>query len=165
MNDDNHDEYNTIIRLTGKGRRHNHKHHHTGGNSSSGNATGGQQHKYYPTNGMAGRRCRNAFTGIDYEWRVGSTAAYDNLFHTVDTTGKCDGEGYLIAVKNQKVGLYPNPNPNHLYYDDPEQFMRHQRILLHPELVKSWRERHQQLHHQQVDLASATFDATITTEQ
>ena len=141
MNDDNDSvEYDTIIRLSGSGKRHfKHRHH------NSVNANNGQQHKYYPTSGQAGKRCRNAMTGVEYAWRVGTTAALDNLFHSVDTTGKCDAEGFLISAKSQKYGVYPNPNPNHLYYDSPEQFMRHQRILLNPELVKRWRERHQQV--------------------
>lgn len=104
------------------------------------------QRQYYPTTATAGKRCRNALTGVDYEWRVGSLAAKENLFHSVDTTGKCDPEGYRIPVKSYRADtsnvVYPNPNPNHLYYDSPEQFMRHQRIILLPEFVQRWHETH-----------------------
>jgi hypothetical protein len=104
------------------------------------------QRQYYPTNATAGKRCRNALTGVEYEWRVGSLKATENLFHSVDTTGKCDTEGYRIPVKSYRSDVstyvYPNPNPNHLYYDSPEQFMRHQRIILTPEFVQRWHETH-----------------------
>jgi len=104
------------------------------------------QRQYYPTNATAGKRCRNALTGVDYEWRVGSLVATQNLFHSVDTTGKCDADGYRIPVKSYRSEIstyvYPNPNPNHLYYDSPEQFMRHQRIILTPEFVQRWHETH-----------------------
>ena len=102
------------------------------------------QRQYYPTSATAGKRCRNALTGVEYEWRVGSLAATENLFHSVDTTGKCDVEGFRIPVKSYRsdISSYVYPNPNHLYYDSPEQFMRHQRIILTPEFVQRWHETH-----------------------
>jgi len=120
--------------------------HHNSKKGRKHNYSNFSQRQYYPTSGTAGKRCRNALTGVDYEWRVGSLAAKENLFHSVDTTGKCDPEGYRIPVKNYRSDnstyIYPNPNPNHLYYDSPEQFMRHQRIILSSEFVQRWHETH-----------------------
>jgi hypothetical protein len=114
------------------------------------------QRKYFPSNG-AMSRIRNALTGVEYPfWRTGSQAAYDNLFHIVDTTGVCDNEGYVIAVKARKYTQYPNPQPNHLYYDNPEQFMRHQHIALNPTFVAQWRSR-------RAEMALAANQSTTST--
>jgi hypothetical protein len=31
-----------------------------------------------------------------------------------------------------------NPNPIHLYYDSPEEFMRHRNCTVSPALIESW---------------------------
>lgn len=79
----------------------------------------------------------NAETGVRYPFRVGSNASRC-LFKMIDTTGACDRNGFLI---NKMDESYPNRNPNHIYYDSPEQYMRHQRTTLDSEFVRSYHER------------------------
>ena len=93
---------------------------------------------YYPSNKQNKFIC-NAVTGVPYPWRVGSIESRQ-LYKTFDTTGTCDEEGRLM--RNDDV-RYPNRNPNHLYYDSPEQFMRHTGIKLDPTYVQSWHNKHQ----------------------
>ena len=89
---------------------------------------------YYPSN-MQGGFIVNAITGIEYPWRVGSKDAR-RLFRAVDTTGTHDKEGRKLKPNSAD---FPNPNPNHLYYDSPQQFMQHRRAKITPALVEQWR--------------------------
>ena len=89
--------------------------------------------RYYPSN-KAQTFIKNAVNGSEYEWRVGSKEE-QGLFKTVDATGTCDSKGYVI--KNQSV--LPNPNPNHLYYDSPEQCMRHLNVTYSNDFIEKWR--------------------------
>jgi hypothetical protein len=89
--------------------------------------------KYYPSNKQQAL-IKNALTGLPYLWRVG-TIDEKRLFKVVDTTGTCDGEGYLI----RRGGVLPNPNPNHLYYDSPDQCMSHLNLTFEKALIDSWR--------------------------
>ena len=92
-------------------------------------------HKYFPSNTQQAL-IRNAVTGEKYEWLVGS-AASAKLFKMVDTTGTCDTDGYVIKSRDS----LPNHNPNHLYYDSPEQAMSNLNISLSSELIERWRTR------------------------
>ena len=91
---------------------------------------------YFPSN-VQDSFIVNAETGVRYPWRVGSSGSRC-LFKMVDTTGACDRNGFLINTRDES---YPNRNPNHIYYDTPEQYMRHQRTTLDPELLKSYHKR------------------------
>jgi hypothetical protein len=88
---------------------------------------------YYPSNKHNKFIC-NAVTGVPYPWRVGSKESRF-LYKTVDSTGTCDEDGRLMRKDDVR---YPNRNPNHLYYDSPEQFMRHSNIKLDPAYVQQW---------------------------
>ena len=85
---------------------------------------------YYPSN-VPDQYIVNAVTGDPYPYRVGS---YDSLrlFHVTDATGYCDSQGIS--------GGY-NPEPNHLYYSDPREYMRHRgrRTPLTTSFIESWR--------------------------
>jgi hypothetical protein len=95
---------------------------------------------YYPSN-IPDSFIVNAVTGVAYPWKVGSNDS-KRLFKVYDTLGLHDKHGVKIPkrVKNnsrfQKSEI--NPNPNQLYYESPQEFMRHQRYTVNPELINSW---------------------------
>ena len=91
--------------------------------------------KYYPSN-KAQSLIRNAMTGEQYPYVVGSSDQA-RLYKTIDVTGACDADGYVITSRKEPT----NPNPNHLFYDNPEECMRHLRIKISPENVLQWRMR------------------------
>ena len=93
--------------------------------------------RYYPSN-KAQSYIRNAVTGVKYSFTVGS-AAHRALYKMVDATGTCDSDGFVITSKYD----LPNSNPNHLFYDSPEQCMSNLRISIQPEDIMRWRERTQ----------------------
>ena len=76
----------------------------------------------------------NAETGSTYSFRVGSNESR-YLFKIVDTTGVCDSNGYELNPRDES---YPNRNPNHIFYDNPEQFEKHQKILLSHVIQEKW---------------------------
>ncbi len=88
---------------------------------------------YYPSN-VPDQFIKNAVTGIKYPWRVGSFDS-SQLFKVVDTIGKYDSSGYKIKPNSKN---YPNPSPNHCYYDSPQQFMVHRKMIVQPELIERW---------------------------
>ena len=112
----------------------------------------------YYTSNVSNTFIRNAATGVMYPFKVGSNESRQ-LFKIVDTTGLYDVNGKRITPPRQrsKTGvaasslLQTNPNPNHLYYDSPEEYARHfstkQRlnVNLNPEFVKGWHERRKTL--------------------
>jgi len=88
---------------------------------------------YYPSN-TQGTFIVNAITGVEYPWRVGTKEAR-RLFHSIDTAGRRDKQGYKLKVTSPD---YPNPNPNNYYYDSPQQYMQHQQATLTSELIEKW---------------------------
>jgi len=80
---------------------------------------------------------RNAVTGVPYPFVVGS-AEQSSLYKLVDTTGTCDSDGYVIKSRND----LPNFNPNHLFFDSPEQCMKHMHITISSQHVKKWHDTH-----------------------
>jgi hypothetical protein len=81
---------------------------------------------------------KNAITGVAYPWKVGSKDA-KRLFKVVDTLGLHDKNGTKIPGRKRRsdVGQI-NSNPNHLYYDSPEEFTRHRNCKVNQELIESW---------------------------
>ena len=79
----------------------------------------------------------NAETGSTYSWRVGSHESR-YLFKIVDTTGVCDSNGYELDPRDDS---YPNRNPNHIFYDSPEQYMKHQRTTMDPHFSEQFKKR------------------------
>lgn len=69
---------------------------------------------YYPSNSLESAVV-NAVSGKPYPFAVGSLASL-RLFHVTDATGAINSAGV--------AGEY-NREPNHLYYDNPQQYMRH----------------------------------------
>lgn len=95
--------------------------------------------RYYPSN-KAQMLIRNAVTGVNYPYLVGSNEQR-RLYKMIDTTGTCNSEGFIIKTKCD----LPNPNPNHLFYDSPEQCMGQLRIVIPPDAIAKWRERLQSI--------------------
>ncbi len=118
---------------------------------------GGKNKMVYFASNVQNNFIRNASTGVQYPFRVGSKESRQ-LFKIVDTTGRYDANGKKIYPLRYRTGkgkkqdsssfeILPNPNPNHLYYDTPEEYVSHvyakQRMTanLNPDFVKRWHER------------------------
>lgn len=69
---------------------------------------------YYPSNSLE-TPVVNAVSGVPYPFAVGSLASM-RLYHVTDATGTTSASGAAEGF---------NPEPNHLYYDNPQQYMRH----------------------------------------
>ena len=84
---------------------------------------------YYPSN-IQEQYVVNAVSGAPYPFRVGSLESL-RLFHVTDATGMCDSRGLRGAV---------NREPNHLYYTNPQEYMRHRggRQAFDSALVEAW---------------------------
>jgi hypothetical protein len=91
--------------------------------------------RYFPSNKQQSF-IKNAATGVAYPYKVGSNEQL-MLYKIVDATGTCDEHGYVLKSRSD----LPNPNTNHLFFDSPEQCMRHMRLTLNPEDVKRWHEK------------------------
>ena len=85
---------------------------------------------YHPSN-FQEQYVVNAVTGAPYPFRVGSLESL-RLFHVTDATGTCDSRGLRGTL---------NREPNHLYYTDPQEYMRHRggRQALDRAFVEAWR--------------------------
>ena len=85
---------------------------------------------YYPSN-IPEQYVVNAVSGIPYPFRVGSFESL-RLFHITDATGMCDSKGVRGTL---------NREPNHLYYTDPQEYMRHRggRKAFPSAFVDAWR--------------------------
>lgn len=92
---------------------------------------------YYPTTLRS--RIVNAKTGHAYPYLQGSYEELQ-LFKIIDSTARCDGCGFL-QTRQDPV----NRDPIFLYYDNPEQCMRHMRITFSPERIRVWRENHKRM--------------------
>ena len=90
---------------------------------------GDWRRSYYPSN-VQEQYVVNAVSGVPYPFRVGSLESL-RLFHVTDATGMCDNRGIRGAL---------NREPNHLYYTDPQEYMRHRggRQALSNAFVDAW---------------------------
>ena len=86
----------------------------------------------YYTSNKSNMFIKNAITGSFYDYKVGSFKSAQ-LFKVVDTIGHHDKDG-----RNIKNITGFNCSPNHLYYDTPEEFMRHRNCSLSQELINAW---------------------------
>ena len=93
---------------------------------------------YYPSNGK-GAVIVNAYTGQPYPWRTCSINAL-RLFRVVDSTGRCDSRGYFDRIGNHRDTF--NKEPNILYYDGPNDYMRHK---VSHSIVTAWNDTRAQL--------------------
>ena len=92
---------------------------------------------YYPSN-TPDAFIKNAITGTAYPWKVGSKDS-KRLFKVVDALGLHDKQGIKLPGRKRRSDVgQVNPNPNHLYYDSPEEFMRHRNCTVGQSLIESW---------------------------
>ena len=89
---------------------------------------------YYPSN-RNGNLAVNAATGVEYEWKVGSFDMH-RLYTVVDASGYYDRRGYL-----RRKNSPPNYEPNHLYFDSPDQASKHLRMSVSEKVAQEWREK------------------------
>ena len=87
----------------------------------------------YYTSNVPDSFIKNAFTGHIYPYKVGSLESL-KLYKVMDSTGTIDKDGVRLNVKSR-----PNSQPNILYYDNPEEYMRHRRIKLDSDKINSWK--------------------------
>ena len=92
--------------------------------------------RYFPSN-KPQTFIKNAVSGVPYPYKVGSNEQ-SLLYKIVDATGTCDENGYVLRSRSD----LPNPNTNHLFFDNPEQCMSHMRLTLNPAVVKRWHEKY-----------------------
>lgn len=88
-----------------------------------------KRRRYHPT--KLGGLCVNAATGQRYPIAQGSFEEL-RLFKMIDATAFYDKDGFLLE-KNQS-----NPDSNILYYDSPEEYMRHMKTRIAQEDVNRW---------------------------
>jgi len=103
-----------------------------------------RERAYFPSNNMMDF-VRNALTGGYYPYRSGTFDTM-RLYKVVDTTGKCDRNGVILLPTEKQ-----NHNPNILYYDSPEQYMKHRKVKLQVSDVNKWYERNTRLFGSRVD--------------
>ena len=97
-----------------------------------------RERAYFPTNNIMDY-VRNAVTGFQYPYRAGTFETF-RLYKVFDTTGRCDKNG-IIRLENEKV----NDSPNILYYDSPEQYMKHRKVKISQVDVNNWYDRNTRL--------------------
>lgn len=92
--------------------------------------------KCFPSNTM-GQLIVNAATGIKYDICVGSKESL-RLFKVIDTSGKYDKNGN--KRKNDDVKKIIYPEPNHFYFDNPQEYSQHRRYLYHHSNSEKWKD-------------------------
>jgi hypothetical protein len=102
--------------------------------SSRGGNGKNRRRRFYPSN-KPQSLVVNAQTGIPYSFHVGSNEQ-QRLFKTVDATGLCDEEGYVIPANHKDFF----PITHHLFYDTPEQCMSHLRVSFERSFIEQWHE-------------------------
>lgn len=90
-----------------------------------------KRRRYYPT--KLGGNCMNALTGQRYPIMQGSFEELQ-LYSMIDASSFYDKDGFRLE-KNQSSS---NPNPNFLFYDSPEEYMRHMKTKVPQEQVNRW---------------------------
>ena len=89
-----------------------------------------KRRRYYPT--KMGGVCINAQSGHRYPIMQGSFEEL-RLYKMIDATAFYDKNGFL-RDKRDPV----NPDPNVLFYDSPEEYMRHMKVKLPQDRVNRW---------------------------
>lgn len=88
-----------------------------------------KRRRYHPT--KLGGACVNAQTGQRYSIMQGSFEELQ-LYKMIDATSYFDKDGFRLEKK------HPNLYPNLLYYDSPEEYMRHMKTNISQEQVNRW---------------------------
>ena len=94
---------------------------------------------YYPTNDSHHSYIVNARTGVKYPFKFKSFES-KGLYHVIDSTAMYDKNGY---IRNRKIN-YIN-EPNHLFYDSPEQYKMHHGSTITIDDIIAWHKKQEQL--------------------
>jgi len=97
-----------------------------------------RERAYFPSNTLMDY-VRNALTGGQYPFRAGTFDSM-RLYKVFDTTGNCDRNGVILLPHEKR-----NQSPNILYYDSPEQYMKHRKVKVSQTDVNKWYERNTRL--------------------
>jgi len=97
-----------------------------------------RERAYFPSNTLMDY-VRNALTGGQYPYRAGTFDSM-RLYKVFDTTGNCDKNGVILLPREKR-----NQTPNILYYDSPEQYMKHRKVKVSQTDVNKWYERNTRL--------------------
>tara|TARA_A200000113_G_scaffold225090_1_gene244796 strand:+ start:7764 stop:8249 length:486 start_codon:yes stop_codon:yes gene_type:complete len=89
-----------------------------------------KRRRYHPT--KLGGVCINAQTGQRYSIMQGSFEEL-RLYKMIDATAFYDKNGFLRERKDPV-----NPDPNILFYDSPEEYMRHMKVKIPQDRVNRW---------------------------
>mgnify|MGYP001231349389 CR=1 FL=1 len=87
----------------------------------------------YYTSNVPDSFIKNAQNGHLYPYRVGSFESL-KLYKVIDSSGTIDQDGIKLPKLKR-----PNCHPNVLYYDNPEEYMRHRRIKLDTNIINAWK--------------------------
>ncbi len=87
----------------------------------------------YYTSNVPDSYIKNALTGHIYPYKVGSLESL-KLYKVMDSSGTVDKDGVRLNVKSR-----PNSQPNILYYDNPEEYMRHRRVIIDANKINNWK--------------------------
>ena len=104
-----------------------------------------RERAYYTSNNLMDY-VRNALTGGQYPYRSGTFDTL-RLYKVFETTGSCDRNGVVLLPTEKR-----NNSPNILYYDSPEQYMKHRKVKLQQSDVNKWYERNTRLFGNRVDI-------------
>lgn len=88
-----------------------------------------KRRRYHPTKWRG--YCINAATGIVYPILQGSYEEL-RLFKAIDASGFYDKNGFVLEKKET------NPDSNLLYFESPEEYMRHMKRMIPQEEVNRW---------------------------
>ena len=119
------------------------------------NASKKKRH-YYPTKPSNNNYIVNAKTGIKYSIKFNSKESRA-LYHVIDSTAFYDKEGY---IRNRKLN-YIN-EPNHLFYDSPEQYKMHHGSNITTQEIIDWHNKQKELN---INIYSSKIDECETVEQ
>ena len=112
--------------------------------------------KCYPSN-LPGKFITNALTGQKYSFRTGSKESL-KLFKTMDTSGLYNSEGVKNNMADRKNAV--GKEPNHLYYDNPNEYMQHRVLGRDPAVSDRWREYQKRLVNKNGNVDLSVFNST-----
>jgi hypothetical protein len=101
---------------------------------------------YFTTISSPNKYIVNAKTGVSYPFKFNSSES-KTLYHVIDSTAKYDKSGY---IRNRKLN-YVN-EPNHLFYDSPEQYTFHYGSNLTTNEILEWHNKQAELKFNENDL-------------
>jgi hypothetical protein len=93
-----------------------------------------KQARYFTSKPSRFKYIINAKTGVKYNFNFNSHES-KSLYHVIDSTGVYDKDGFK---RNRKIN-YIN-EPNHLFYDSPEQYKLHHGSNLSASNILKWHE-------------------------